>query len=79
MINVEIIKSYIDFSNANGVQVDSSIIKYETILDPSSFEIIHFIKIYKNGVIIDITIYEEDILDWIKEKRFEKINNILND
>jgi len=79
MINVEIIKSYIEFSNANGVQVDSSIIKYETILDPSSFEVIYFIQFYKNGIISDITIYEEDILDWIKEKRFEKINNILND
>jgi hypothetical protein len=79
MINVEIIKSYIDFSDASEVLEDSSIIKCETILDPSSFEVIHFVQFYKNGIISEITIYEEDILDWIKEKRFEKINNILND
>ena len=71
--------NYIDFSNASEVLEDSYIVKYETILDPNSFEVIHFVQFYKNGIISDITIYEEDILDWIKEKRFEKINNILND
>ena len=83
MINIEILKNYIveteiklSFKN-----IEYEVIRHESTIDPGSFEIIYHLQFYirSTGTVYDINIYEEDVLDWIKEKRFEKINNILND
>ena len=83
MINIEILRNYINESETltHFKNIKYEAIRHDRIMDPGSFEIIHYLQFYvsDSGTVYDITIYEEDVLNWIKEKRFEKINNILND
>jgi hypothetical protein len=83
MINIEILKNYIHEveSKLSFKNIEYEVISHGRIIDPGSFEIIYHLQFYirSTGTVYDINIYEEDVLDWIKEKRFEKINNIIND
>lgn len=83
MINIEILRNYInekeEFQKYSFKNIEYEV--HDIIVDPGSFEIIHHLQLYvtSSGIVYNVSIYEEDVLNWIKEKRFEKINNILND